>query len=184
MSKICNFPISENRRCKQPMTDGKPNCGRHRISLSAEQLGQNPTVYQKDGELHVWAGKPDDFYCLIHGDPAYQALCQLAGEVPPCCLNRIATWEDEHNNLHRDDGPAVIAVDGEQRWFQHGEMHREDGPAVILPDGTRYWCWHGEWHREDGPAVILPDGEQDWYWHGKWVTKEEHARLREQSQGA
>ncbi len=206
MTKVCNFPISKTKRCKQPIADDKPNCGRHRIDLSAEQLGQNPTIYKKDDELHVWAGDPDGLYCLIHSDPAYQALYQVAGEVPPCCLIEEARWKDEHGRTHRDDGPAWIEPNGMQHWCQHGELHREDGPAAVWPNGTRSWFLHGECHRDDGPAVIHADGTQiwywhdklhrddgpaimwadgkrDWYWHGEKVTEQGHARLREQSRG-
>jgi hypothetical protein len=31
VSRICNFPISKSKRCKQPVADGKPDCGRHKI---------------------------------------------------------------------------------------------------------------------------------------------------------
>ncbi len=167
MTKICNFPISNNKRCKQPVADDKPNCGRHRHNLSADQLGQSPTAYRKGGALHVWAGEPDGLYCLIHSDPAYQVLCQLAGEIPPCCLREGIEWKDENNWLHRDDGPALIKVDGAQHWYQHGTRHRDDGPAVIEADGTQEWWQHGEYHRDDGPAWIWPDGTQVWYQHGK-----------------
>ncbi len=230
MTRVCNFPISKTKRCKQPVTDDKPNCGRHRIDLSADQLGQNPTIYEKDDELHIWEGEPDDIYCLIHSDPAYQTLYQLAGETPPCCLRESIEWKDEYGIPHRDDGPATIEPDGAQHWYQHGWLHRDDGPAVIEADGTQMWYQHGKLHRDDGPAriwsngmqewwlrgklhrdgapavittrgdqiwyqhgkrhrdngpvLIRPDGTQYWYWHGKEVTKEEHARLREQSQGA
>ncbi len=160
MTRICNFPIGKKKRCKQPVADGKPNCGRHSTELSAEQLGQNPTVYEKDDELHVWAGEPDNVYCLIHSDPAHQVLYQLSGERPPCCLRREVRHKDRDSRLHRDDGPAVI-------WT----------------DGTQEWWWHGGLHRDDGPAWIFSDGKQKWYWHGEEVTEEEHAKLRQQPSG-
>ncbi len=207
MARICNFPISETERCRQPVADDRPNCGRHHCEISADQLGWRSTVYEKDGELHVWAGnKPDGLYCLIHSDPAYQTLYQVAGQTPPYCLNRTVAWEDEYGDLHRDDGPAFIEPDGTQRWFQRGKLHREDGPAMVMPNGaqawlqhgklhrddgpaeiwpggTQYWYWHGRPHRDDGPAMIWPNGTRKWYWHGEEVTEEEHARLREQSLG-
>ncbi len=206
MTRICNFPIAKDKRCGQPVTDDKPNCGRHRCEISAQQLRQDPVVYERGDELHVWAGKPNGPYCLIHSDPAYQVLCQLTGEKVRCCLQEGITCEDEqgkwhrddgpaliwtngtqewyqHGEKHRDDGPAVISTNGAQFWYRHGERHRDDGPARIWPDGTQHWYQHGELHREDGPAVInlaatQPDDIQVWYWHGQEATEEEHARLR------
>ena len=157
MTKICNFPIAQNKRCRQPVADAKPNCGRHSTELSADQLGQNPTIYKKDGELHVWSGEPDGLYCLIHSDPSYQALYQVAGVMQPCCLEKTAEWRDKDGLWHRDNGPAAIYPDGTRAWYQHGKLHRDDGPAAIFSDGT-----------------------QEWYWLGKWINEEEHVRLREQ----
>ncbi len=167
MTNICNFPISRNRRCKQPITDDKPNCGRHSTELSADQLGKQPTIYKKGDELHVWAGEPDGVYCLIHDNPAYQVLYQLAGEKAPCCLRESAVWTDENKKWHREDGPAIIRTDGTQEWYWHNELHREDGPAIIRTDGTQEWYWHGKWHRDGGPAIIKADGTQIWCQHGE-----------------
>ncbi len=167
MTKVCNFPISETKRCTQPIADNKPNCGRHKIDLSANQLGQNPTVYRKDGELHVWAGDPDGLYCLIHNESAHHILCQLAGQTPQCCLIENVEWRDEHGELHRDDGPAMIKTDGTQQWYQHGLLHRDDGPAVIYANGAQEWYQRDEWHRDDGPARIHSDGAQTWYWRNR-----------------
>ena len=183
MTRICNFPISQKRRCKQPVANDKPNCGRHKCNLSVDQLGQSPTVYKKDDELHVWAGEPDSLYCLIHNDPAYQVLYQLAGETPPCCLNKMVEWTDKHGKPHRDDGPAVIYPDGSRIWYRHGELHRDDGPAMIRADGAQFWYQLDELHRDDGPAAIKADGSVEWYWGGNWVIKERHTKLREQSRG-
>ena len=168
MTRICNFPTSKSKRCKQPVADDKPNCGRHRVNLSTEQLGEKPTIYRKGGELHVWAGEPDGLYCLIHSDPAYQVLYQVAGETPPCCLKDEIRHMDEHGKLHRNDGPARILPNyGSQFWYQHGKLHRDDGPARVWADGTLEWYQHDELHRDDGPAVIWPSGGQSWYQHNE-----------------
>ncbi len=176
--RICNFPISKDGRCTQSIADNEPNCGKHGCEVSAEQLGQNPVVYQKHGQLHVWADEPDDVYCLVHNSPSYQVLYRLNGETPPCCLQRDMKWRDEDGQRHRDDGPAVIYTDGTQLWYQHGKQHRDGGPAAIWINGTQVWYQHGKQHREDGPAIIRANGEQRWYWHGEEVTERKHAKLR------
>ncbi len=168
MTRICNFPITEFKRCTQPVADDKPNCGRHKCEISADQLGQSPIIYQKNGEVHVWTGEPDNVYCIIHSDPTYQALYKSEGKNPPSCLQRDIEYMDEDGHYHRDDGPAWIRADGAQIWYQHGERHRDDGPAFIWADGTQEWWQHGEVHRDDGPAVVLPGGVQIWRQHGEW----------------
>jgi hypothetical protein len=57
--------------------------------------------------------------------------------------HNIWAWRDEHGQLHRVAGPAVIYADGSQSWYQHGKCHRVDGPAVILPSGRHYWYVQG-----------------------------------------
>ncbi len=167
MTRACNFPISKKKRCTQPIADDKPNCGRHHCEISIDQLGEKPTIYKKGGELHVWADKPDDVYCLIHNDPAYQVLYQVAGETPPCCLKEMVVHRDSNGDFHREDGPAWISPDGSQVWWQHNGRHREDGPAEIFPDGEKQWWLHGNLRREGGPAITGPDGTQEWYLNGE-----------------
>lgn len=72
------------------------------------------------------------------------------------------------NVLHRDDGPAMIDVFGNEHWFRHGAQHREDGPAVQSKDGYQVWYQQGQCHRVGGPAVHAPAcPECDEYWeHG------------------
>jgi hypothetical protein len=43
-----------------------------------------------------------------------------------------------NDNLHREDGPAVIYPFGEEQWYRNGKLHREDGPAI---DGISYSCY-------------------------------------------
>jgi len=44
--------------------------------------------------------------------------------------------------------------------------HRENGPAVIAKNGDRYWYLYGKLHRTDGPA-IEQENCKSWYLHGK-----------------
>ncbi len=178
MTRICNFPIEGDKRCTQPMADDRPNCGRHSTELSADQLGQQPTAYEKDGTLHVWAGEPDSLYCLIHSDPTYQLMNQSGSGKPLYCLRDVAVRRDGYGELHRDDGPAMIWPNGEQRWYRHGELHRDDGPAVIWPDGKQEWYRYGERHRDDGPAEVWPDGSLVWYVDGKLHREDGPAVMR------
>ena len=70
------------------------------------------------------------------------------------------------NQLHREDGPAVIQRDGSKEWYLNGELHREDGPAIEYSDGAKCWYRNGKLHREDGPAVIYQNGTRKWLLNG------------------
>jgi hypothetical protein len=57
---------------------------------------------------------------------------------------------------------------GNQRWYgELPQFHREDGPAIILVNGTQEWVIDGKNHRTDGPAYIRADGYQSW-----WINDE------------
>lgn len=34
-------------------------------------------------------------------------------------------WKNEYNQFHREDGPAVIYIDGVERWFLYGKEYYE-----------------------------------------------------------
>jgi hypothetical protein len=58
----------------------------------------------------------------------------------------------ENDQVHRNDGPALIKADGTEMWFCHGRIHRDDGlPAVIKPDGTREYYVNGVQIRVEAP---------------------------------
>ena len=79
-----------------------------------------------------------------------------------------------NDELHREDGPAVIYPNGCQEWFFHNKLHRKDGPAVIWSNGYQEWYLNGRLHRKDGPAIISHNGEKYWwYLHGVRVSPEE-----------
>jgi hypothetical protein len=157
---VCDFPVGEGDmdRCRQPLRDGQPNCGRHGTSLSAAQLGADPFILvDSDGVLHAWRdGGPrngNDKFCVIHDDVAYKLAFSSSPERETC-LGYAVTIRDEDGLRHRDNGPAKIYATGEVQWWSHGKMHRDDGPAKVYSDGS-----------------------EEWWWQGKLVSQEEYAAL-------
>lgn len=63
--------------------------------------------------------------------------------------------------------------DGTKHWYKDDNLHREDGPAVIYPNGARFWYINDQLHREDGPAAVHPNGNMSWFLHGVEYTKTE-----------
>ena len=93
------------------------------------------------------------------------------------------------NWLHREDGPAVVFVDGRKEWWYTGifagsgdkpdptlwtrltSLEANGGPllngCVVGLDGTKCWLKDGLRHRADGPAVELGGGTKSWYFNGR-----------------
>jgi len=87
------------------------------------------------------------------------------------------------NELHREDGPAVVMDNGSEFWFKDGKRHRIGGPAAIVPSGINGdnesgegWYLDGVSHRLDGPSTTYDDGSTLWCVYGQIVDSE-----REQS---
>lgn len=78
-------------------------------------------------------------------------------------------WYNEKNELHREDGPAVIYKYKEDRkeWWINGKLHRVGAPAIIEKNKTEEWWVNGKLHRENGPAIISFNGNQIWYKNGE-----------------
>jgi hypothetical protein len=51
-------------------------------------------------------------------------------------------------------------------WHVNGVPHRNDGPAIIWVNGSKCWYQKGKLHREDGPAIEYKDGHKRWYAEG------------------
>jgi hypothetical protein len=49
-----------------------------------------------------------------------------------------------NNLLHREDGPAVQAINGDKSYWIDGMLHREDGPAVEWSNGNKVWYIRGQ----------------------------------------
>lgn len=86
---------------------------------------------------------------------------------------------NQHNLLHRTDGPAIVRTDGTKEWAQNGQRHRIDGPAIERANGAKRWIRNGLTHRTDGPAVVWPSGSEEWWIKGVEYTEQEfHAQLK------
>lgn len=69
----------------------------------------------------------------------------------------------------------VIDSEGNKRWGNSNkELHREDGPAMEALDGYKAWYINGKLHRLDGPAIERADGSKSWYVDGLEVTESEY----------
>lgn len=84
---------------------------------------------------------------------------------------------DEHwylnGYLHREEGPAIEYANGSKEWYLEGLRHREDGAAVEWSDGSRFWFRHDKRHRVDGPAIEWFDGDSYWFLDGINYTEDE-----------
>ena len=77
------------------------------------------------------------------------------------------------NQLHCEDGPALIFPNGTGVWYHNGVLHREGGPAVIGSNGRHFeWFQNGVLHRTDGPAVEYADGSREWWLDGVRHTED------------
>lgn len=88
---------------------------------------------------------------------------------------------NENNKLHRDDGPAIILINGFKYWYKNGLLHRTDGPAVEYEDGTKSWYFEGDRHCECGPAIVRPKNnntfEYKWYLQGLQYSKSDYDKI-------
>ena len=76
---------------------------------------------------------------------------------------KLDTWEAILSIL---DAGGIFQYERYEIRNNHGQLHREDGPAVIYPNGSYHWYRNGRRHRDDGPAEVFPDGKQFWYQNG------------------
>ena len=56
-------------------------------------------------------------------------------EVGPVTGTR--RYYNSKDQLHREDGPAIVRMDGSMAWYRNDLRHREVGPAVVDANGAR-----------------------------------------------
>lgn len=81
-------------------------------------------------------------------------------------------YYNSSNQLHREEGPAVILESGSRAWYQNGKLHRLEGPAITWYTGELEYWQDGQQHRLDGPAVILKD-YLGWFIQGREYSRAE-----------
>ena len=62
----------------------------------------------------------------------YSAL-KYRVEVSP--VTGTHSYYNAAGQLHCDEGPAIVRVDGTLAWYQNGKRHRTDGPAIEYASG-------------------------------------------------
>lgn len=72
-----------------------------------------------------------------------------------------AEWRNEKGLYHREDGPAIERIDGDELWYIDGKLHRDDGPAIKF-SYYKAWYRNGHCHRLDGPAREWSQGADEW----------------------
>lgn len=84
----------------------------------------------------------------------------------------ITIWR-KNGRKHKEDGPAVKYIGGEQEFWFNGKKHRDgDLPAVVVPYELYEWWFNGKLHRKDGPALIQMSAyasrcKEEWWYNGK-----------------
>ena len=81
-------------------------------------------------------------------------------------------WMLPNGDFHKEDGPALVYLDGDKEWWINGKLHRKNGPAVEINNGDEEWWLDGKLHREDGPAVLQKNIE-NWFLNDVEYTEEE-----------
>ena len=92
----------------------------------------------------------------------------------------MVQYKNSKGELHREDGPAIIDVNGNQSWYRNGLLHRLWLPAYINVDGSLYeYYFYGKLHRTDGPARKVFN-EDEWWLNGvKYPTERQYKRVLE-----
>lgn len=102
-------------------------------------------------------------------------ICRIDGEVKS---SKGTITHMFKSKPHREDGPAVIEMDGTIRYYEYGQLHNLYGPAVIKADGTKIYSIRGQLHNPDGPAVSKPDGTKMYCTKGQLDRKRGPAVIR------
>ena len=89
-------------------------------------------------------------------------------------------YYNSSNQLHREEGPAVILDSGSRAWYQNGKLHRLAGPAIIWYSGELEYWQDGQLHRLDGPAEIHKD-YLGWFIQGREYSRAEFIEQQKRS---
>jgi hypothetical protein len=82
-------------------------------------------------------------------------------------------YHNAEGQLHNENGPAIVFVDGYKAYWINGKLHNPNGPAVVYPNGGKAYLINGERHNPNGPAIVRPNGSKAYYINDKKLTEVE-----------
>jgi hypothetical protein len=69
---------------------------------------------------------------------------------------------------------SYVIVDNKTKYYYvNDQLHRENGPAIVCGNGTKHYYRDNVLHREDGPASVFADGSKYWFLNGEHLTEKE-----------
>lgn len=173
--KTCNGITRQNKPCRNPVPQGKTNCGK----CKGTKQPTNPNKISKVSFIpEPEATDLREANSKLHSHEIMEALTNNQNQTVALPKNTeyihgSLFYYNDKGQLHRnpEDGPAVqfdggVANGGSEEYVSHGRVNRDpkDGPAKTSYGGVEnggneeYWL-NDEPHRnsKDGPARI---------WHG------------------
>lgn len=76
-----------------------------------------------------------------------------------------------------------IITYGDMRHYVDGNIHNDNGPAIIWVDGSKFWCKNDKLHRQDGPAIEYANGPKEWWYDNKLIGKSINGFYQAQLEG-
>lgn len=76
--------------------------------------------------------------------------------------NGTKIYYNDDEQEHRDDGPAIISVNGDRSWLTRGLLDNDDIPSVLRSTGAILWYKDFRPCRKNGPAFDFPTGHKMW----------------------
>lgn len=131
-----NGPSCEYIKCN------RDNC-RECKDDNDEIYHKNGIRYTKDGVLYNYSVETCDLSYISYHD------------------YRMIYFSD--GMIHNTEGPAIIKINGGEKWYICNVLHREDGPAVIKSNGTKKYYSNGKLHNKFGFAIKYPNGGGKYY---------------------
>lgn len=61
---------------------------------------------------------------------------------PSKIIKNTRNFKRELHSFH--DEPSVVDGCGDRYWYKNSQFHRDIGPAVIQVDGNEFWCYEGK----------------------------------------
>jgi hypothetical protein len=176
-----------------------------------KMMNGKKVIHRENGPaiINILSGSEEYYYeGKLHREGDYPAVIREGGKIKKYYKHGIMTREgdkpseyyygdviytNDKGESHRENGPALITADGNEKWYFNDKLHRDgDKPAIynkdmtivkfykngnchrdgdmpaIYENNTTKYLQNGEYHRDgDLPAIIDRDGPIHYYKNGK-----------------